>query len=145
MDNDYGIDVSEVLRTVAGADVMMFRFVTVPQRLLIDMRCDGLDGPMVKLVARATSIEERFRGLKQLRPRFPVPDRIAGVWWPRYIDSIETCGVWEGVMRRIVDSGYSRATDEATATLQELRDAERREIQNAIRGEGYRSLWESRV
>ena len=44
-------------------------------RLLVDFRANANTGPLLKVVARAESVEDRFRSIKRLRPEFAVPDR----------------------------------------------------------------------
>ena len=110
MDNDYGLDLDEVKRVIASADVMMLRFVIVPQRLLMDGRSNELDGPMLKIVPRVSGARERFRELRRLRPRFALPDRITAVAWPRKIASLESTGVWTAVEERLAASGFPDAT-----------------------------------
>jgi hypothetical protein len=141
MDTEYHLDYSAILKTVRESDVIAFRFLTVPLRLLIDNRFSETDAPMLKLVPRAGSAEERFKSLKALRPRFRLPPKISAIWWPRYIDGLATTGVWEAVTRRIVDNGFPAAATECDELLCELRRMERLEMVNAIGGEGYRTLW----
>lgn len=142
MDNDFFLDYDEIIRTVQKADVITFRFVVVGQRLLIDNRSSEIDPPLVKLVPRATSIEERFRSLKKLRPRFKLPEKISAIWWPKYVDSLVQRGVWGAVVQRIEEAGFSEAARDAGGVLEELRELERLEVHNAIAGEGYQALWE---
>ena len=70
MDNDFLLDDEAIKKTINEAEVVTFRFVIVGERLLIDNRASEVDPPLVKLVPRATSVEDRFRSLKRLRPRF---------------------------------------------------------------------------
>lgn len=142
MDNDYGIDVSEVTRVIASADVMMLRFVVVPQRLLLDARFSELDGPMLKVVPRVNGARERFRELRRLRPRFALPDRITAVAWPRSVGSLATSGVWTAIEERLAASGFPDVPQQAAEIFAELMRLETLEIQNALRGEGYHTYWE---
>lgn len=142
MDNDYSIDVPAILEILNTAEVITFRFVTVQQRLLMDARFSEAEGPLLKLVPRATSAEERFRAIKQLRPRFRLPEKITAVWWPKYVDSLITSGVWGRVAQRMASSGFPGAAEQCEQVLRELRQQERAEIMNAILGHGYQSLWE---
>jgi len=141
MDTEYHLDYDAILKTVRKADVIAFRFVTVPMRLLIDNRFTDADPPMLKLVPRAGSAEERFKSLKVLRPRFRLPQKISAIWWPRYINGLVESGIWDAVMQRIVDNGFPAATGECDDLLRELRRMERLEMMDAIGGEGYRTLW----
>jgi hypothetical protein len=141
MDNEYQLDFDQILTTVRNAEVVAFRFVTVPMRLLIDNRTNEIDPPMVKLVPRVTSAEERFKSLKMLRPRFKLPNKISAIWWPRYIASLEETGVWDAIVSRVADAGFPDAAAECATILAELKRMEREEVANAIAGEGYRTLW----
>ncbi len=142
MDNDFFLDYDEIIKIIQTADVITFRFVIVNQRLLIDNRSSEIDPPLVKLVPRATSVQERFRSLKQLRPRFRLPEKISAIWWPKFVESLVARGVWDAVVQRVEDAGFSEAARECGGVLQELRALERLELRNAIIGEGYQALWE---
>lgn len=142
MDNDFHLDYGEIIRTVQQADVITFRFVIVNERLLIDYRSSEIDPPLVKLVPRATSVEERFRSLKKLRPRFRLPEKISAIWWPKFVDTMVERGVWRAIVERIENAGFTEAARQCDAVLEELRALERQEIRNAVAGEEYQPLWE---
>ncbi len=142
MDNEYDFDLQEVFQTVRTADVITFRFVIVGHRLLIDNRYTEIDAPLVKVVPRVSSPQERFRSLKQLRPRFRLPEKICAVWWPRHVESLVSSGVWASIVERISAAGFAEAARGCEETLQELIDLERAEVRKAIQGDGYRTLWE---
>jgi len=141
MDNSYHLDYDAILKTVRKTDVVAFRFVTVPDRLLIDNRFSAADPPMVKLVPKVDTAEERFKSLKVLRPRFRLPNKITAIWWPRYVNGLVESGVWDAIVDRIEGNGFDDAARDCDAILRELRDLERAELANAIGGEGYRTLW----
>jgi hypothetical protein len=141
LDNEYYFDRDAVLRTVRSADVVAFRFVTVPMRLIVDNRFTDTDPPMVKIVPKVDSAEERFKSLKALRPRLKLPPKISAVWWPRYIQSLRNTGVWTAMVERIVENGFPAMADECEDIFDQLRRMERLEVVNAIGGEGYRTLW----
>ena len=142
MDNDYILDLNEIIETVRSADVLTFRFVIVSQRLLVDGRHTEIDPPLVKLVPAAASAEERFRSLKRLRPRFKLPQKITSIWWPRYVNSLVDSGVWNALVERLA-GGFPEAVQRCEEVLQELRDLEKAEARSAILGEGYQTLWQS--
>lgn len=141
MDNDFYLDYDEIIKTIRNADVITFRFVIVNQRLLIDNRSSEIDPPLVKVVPRAASVQERFRSLKQLRPRFRLPEKISAIWWPKFVDSLVEHGIWDAIVQRIVDAGFAQAASECDGVLEELRALERQEVRNAVTGEGYQALW----
>lgn len=143
MSNDFGIDLDEIFKVLDTADVLIIRFQLVDQRLLIDARHTELDPPLVKLVPRAGSVEERFRSLKQLRPRLPLPDKIMSFQWPRHVRLLADAGVWERIVARMTASGHPKMHEMCDNVWRELLIAERREEIAAIRGgEGFQTLWE---
>ena len=80
---DYGLDLDEVSRVIDAADVLVVRFAILDKRLLIDARTNETDGPLIAVVPRAQSVEDRFKSLKKLRPLFPLPEKIMSFMWPR--------------------------------------------------------------
>jgi|SRR5579859_1528310 len=143
MEPEFGLDLDEVRRVIDTADVVIVRFRILEPRLLIDARSNGGDGPLIKLVPKAGSVEERFHSLKELRPGFPLPDKIMSFEWPRHIATLRDSGVWEHVEQRLGSVGGGAARERAHGVLTELLAAERREEVAAIRGgDGYQTLWE---
>lgn len=142
MDSDYGLDLREIRKLIDTADVFIVRFALIERRLLVDMRKNDVDGPMLKLVSRAKSMEERVESLQRLRPRFPLPEQLMSFWWPRRIGALEMSGIWQHLLDRLASIGDPQAVEQARAVYQELLRDERAEVVKAIRGEGYQSLWE---
>jgi len=142
MDNNYDLDVGEILRTVESAEVLTFRFVVIGQGLLIDTRFSTVDGPLLKLVPAVKSPEERFRSLKEIRPRFRLPEKICAIWWPKHINSLATYGVWQAIANRVVDTGFPGAAQQCEGVFRELLAREELEVKSAILGRGYQALWE---
>ncbi len=142
MDNDYALDIDDIKRTIATADVLRIRFVLLNKRLLVDNRCSETEGPLVKVVPRMGSSEESFRNLKRLRPSFPLPERMTAIWWPKYVETLCTTGVWQALVKRVTESGFRDAGKDCDAALRELRVLERQEIRNALSGEGFQTIWQ---
>jgi hypothetical protein len=142
MDNDFAIDIDSILEVIDKADIITIRFLILPQRLLIDTRCSESEGPLVKLVPRAASLEERFKSIKQLRPRFRLPEKITAIWWPKHVRELVTCAVWDRIVRRLTSAGFPQAEEQCQEILEELVRLEQQEVLNAIAGEGYHCLWE---
>jgi hypothetical protein len=141
MDNQFNIDLAELTATLCANDVVAIRFLSVGQRLLLDFRTTEIDGPMVRVVDPVRSAEERFRNLKQLRPRFAPPERIVAVWWPRFARSLVSTGIWDVVMQRVSEAGHVEAVRYAEQTLGELLALERKMERDAVAGEGFQTLW----
>jgi hypothetical protein len=142
MDNDFAIDIDAILDAIDKADVITIRFLILPHRLLIDARHSEVEGPLVKVVPRARSLEERFKAIKQLRPHFRLPDKITAIWWPKRVESLVAAGIWQRVVQRVSDAGFPDAAQQCQQVLDDLICQERAEIGNAVTGTGYQSLWQ---
>jgi hypothetical protein len=146
MGADYGIDLDEVRRVVDAAEVLVVRLAVTDRRLLIDARTNDDFGPMIKVVPKATSAEERFRSLKIMRPRFRVPERILTFQWPRHARALEEAGVWGHIARRLVGLGWPETAAQCDEAFRQLIDEERAVERNAIvGGEGFETLWPATV
>jgi hypothetical protein len=143
MDRDFGIDLSDVFNVIDTAEVIVIRFSLIEKRLLVDTRSTELDSPMIKLVDRVGSAEERFKHLKQLRPRFSAPEKILSFLWPRRVETMREAGVWRRLLDRMEDTGWADALTACEAIYRELLEEERSEVRAAITGgTNYQSLWE---
>ena len=141
--DDYGLDMEEVMRVMDSAEVLVIRFALLDKRLLIDARTTKEEGPFIAVVPKAGSVEERFRSLKQVRPRFPLPDRIMSFTWPRHLETFRSSGLWERIVQRVVRLGGEEMLPHCDKVYKELEQEERAEVVAAIRGdESYQSLWE---
>ncbi|MGQ9571757.1 MAG: hypothetical protein ACUVV3_00995 [Dehalococcoidia bacterium] len=142
MDNDFGIDIDSILNVIDKADVITVRFLILPQRLLIDARCSESEGPLIKLVPRAASLEDRFKSIKELRPRFRLPEKITAIWWPKHVEELISCGIWDRIVQRLTSVGFPEMAEQCQQVLEELVRQEKQEILNAVAGQGYQCLWE---
>ena len=141
--DDYGLDIDEVARVIDSADVIVVRFAILDKRLLIDARTSEQEGPVIAVVAKAGSVEERFKALKKLRPRFSLPDKIMSFMWPRHMETFRKSGLWQKIEARMVQLGGDEMAKRCNEVFEELSKQERAEVLAAIRGgEGYQSLWE---
>ena len=139
MDDDLGVDLSEVMGVVNTAEVFVVMFQLFERRLLVDTRTANNEQPLIKMVERVRSSEERFRELHRLRPRLPSPERIVAFQWPRSVRTLVESGVWGGIEQRLRLLG---AGDSALlGVLAELQWEERQEEIKAVKGEEpYRTL-----
>ena len=143
MDSDFRIDIGEVCRAMDLGEIIALYFPLLRKTLLMDSRTNAVDGPMIKVVPMASSPEERFRELVRMRPRFPKPESVNIVPWPKYVHSLVDAGVWDRIVRRFLEIGPPQIVSECEACLKELYDAEREEIRSAITGDNYETLWDA--
>ena len=139
VEDDLGVDLSEVLSVVNTAEVFVVMFQLFERRLLVDSRTAAAEPPLIRVVDRVRSSDERFRELLRLRPRFGAPERIVAFQWPRSIRTLIECGVWDAIQQRLLSLGAAEST--LLAVLSELKWEERSEELKAVRGEEpYRTL-----
>jgi hypothetical protein len=139
VDDDLGVDLSEVLSVINTAEVFVVMFQIFERRLLVDTRHTESEPPLVRVVDRVRSSDERFRELMRLRPRFAAPEKIIAFQWPRSVRTLVESGVWQAIADRVGALGVPEAT--LLAVLHELQWEERTEEIKAVKGEEpYRTL-----
>jgi hypothetical protein len=139
VEDDLGVEMSEVLSVVNTAEVFVVMFELFERRLLVDARTAGNEPPLIRVVDRVRSSDERFRELMRLRPKFGAPDKIVAFTWPRSVRTLVESGVWDAIQNRVRNLGTSEST--CLAVLAELQWEERNEEIKAVRGEEpYRTL-----
>lgn len=140
---EFGIDLEEVFRVIDSAEVLVIRFALIDDRLLLDAREDEDEGPILKVVPRAGSLEERFKTIKQLRPSLPLPERILSFQWPRQIETLRSAGIWQRIEERCGAENHDDRGAMCAEAWRDLTAAERRLVTGAVRGgEGFHTLWE---
>jgi hypothetical protein len=143
--DEFGMDLDEVMEVIDTAEVLVIRFAILDKRLLIDARHDEVDGPLVKLVPKTSSVEERFRSLREMRSRFPLPEKIVSFSWPRQVETFRLAGLWARIVDRLIASGHAGVKEQCEAVFGELVNEEKAEVMTAIRGgPSYQSLWQRR-
>jgi hypothetical protein len=141
--DDYGVELEEVFEIIEAAEVLIVRFHLFRKRLLLDYRTRPGLPPIVRVVAPAESIEERFRSIKEMRPDFSLPEKVMSFYWPRSIKVLEESGTWGRIAGRLVSLGGNDAAALADEALRELYALERMEVAEAIRGgQQYQTMWE---
>ena len=143
MSEDFGIDLDEVRRVIEDAEVLIIRLETVGSRVLADFRSTPTAPPFISRVPRVSSVEERVKAIKELRPAFPYPEKLMSFAWPRRVTIIAESGLWDIVRARMEAIGGEAAGEAAARVHRELLDEERREVVAAVLGgEGMRTIWQ---
>jgi len=143
LDTGFDLDFDAVRENIDEAEVVTLYFPLLRKTLLVDTRSNDVDGPMVRLVPMADSSHERFESLQRLRPRFPRPESITMIPWGRRVASLQSAGIWDGLIDRLTRTGNHAAVVSAEDGLRSLLRLEARELGDAIRGEHYQTLWAS--
>ncbi len=131
-------------RNLDVAEVVALYFPMLRKTLLIDVRTNDVDGPMIRVVPMAKTPEERFQSLLKMRPRFGKPDSITIIPWPKFVHSLIELGIWEHIVRRCAELGSPEMVRECDRCFVQLQKYEDDEIRNAITGENYETIWGTR-
>ena len=143
MSDEFGVDLDEVFKVIDAADVLVVRFHLIEKRLLVDFRTRNGIRPLVAIVPRAESVDDRFKSIKRLRPDLPYPEKVMSFHWPRTMPVLLASGVWQHLVDRVSSLGDDDTTDQCGRVMEELLGLERAEIAGAIRGaDHYQTLWE---
>ena len=141
MDFGYGKGVSGVFKFIEDAEVMAVFFPKFGHSVVIDVRVQESDPPLVRVVPMARSIADRLRSIKRMRPALPRPRDIVAVPWVGYVEAMQSSGLWNKIITRIEDSGYAEALEVADKAFEELVRMEQRELAQLITGDQYETLW----
>lgn len=128
-------------RNVDVAEVIALYFPMLRKTLLMDVRTNDVDGPMIRVVPMAKTPEERFQSLLKMRPRFGKPDSITIIPWPKFVHSLAELGIWDHIVRRYAELGSPSMVRECEKCFATLKKFEDDEVRNAITGENYETIW----
>ena len=143
MNGDFRMDMDDIVRNIESAEIVCVYFPLLRKTLVVDTRTDVEDPPIVKLLPMASSVEERFKSLRKLRPRFPRPEKVAVIPWPKYVDSLIRLGLWDRIVERCASSGDKGSVQACGGVLEELRGLEKAELIAVITGDNYHTIWQS--
>lgn len=144
MDADYEVDVHQINRTLDISEVVSLYFPFLGKSLIIDLRSNDVEGPFLKVVEQVETADARLRSLRRLRPRFPRPESLSLIPWPKRVDSLVRLGVWDHIVRRCQDAGPPEIGETCTRMLQELLTVEAAQLRDSVRGQGFETLWQRR-
>ncbi|MBI4312312.1 MAG: hypothetical protein HY681_11095 [Chloroflexi bacterium] len=144
MDTDFDIDATELTRALRSAEVISILFTLVGKSLVIDTRANEKEGPMVRVLPQAGSLEERARSVRRLRPGFPRPAEITAFSWPKYVRSLLQTNAFSIIQARLQAAGAPHALRQLAKSLDDLQKMERRELAAVLQGERYHTIWSSR-
>jgi hypothetical protein len=143
MADEFGVDLGKVFEVIDSSDLLIVRFHLIQDRLLVDFRTRPGTGPFIAVVPPVSSVEERMRSLRALRPGFPLPEQIMSFHWPRSVPVLLESGIWDRIATRMIALGGDAARPACEETRYTLRRKEQSEIFGAITGaEHYQTLWE---
>jgi hypothetical protein len=135
MDNVFRWNVRTVLRNMHEAQVISLYFPYLGRALIIDLRCDEAEGPLITTDGLVSGPQERLENLRHLRPRFDMPNNFTLSPWLGPVRTLETSGALADVAARLQRLGRPEAEDDLRDAYETLRKLERGEILALIRGD----------
>ncbi len=142
-ENGLSLSLTEVFEAIGKSDVLVLGFLHIAPRILFDTR-SGPDKPLFRMVPPARTPEERFAHLRKLRPGLSDPERYVFIQWPLGMTSLVTTEVWDQIVDHCVKAAGESAREDCDGILKRLRQLDRKEDREAIRGESYRTVWPPR-
>lgn len=141
MDGSYELDIDGLRDSIDSVDHVLFRFGPIPERLFIDFRTSADAGPGIFTLRQVNTFSERLSTIREVRPGFPLPERLQVVSWPLRVSALERLGVLQVAKERLAEIDAFEAIRQLDETVDRLVRMEREEIHRAITGEGYHTLW----
>lgn len=141
MDGSFELDLDALRASIDTVDHLLFRFGPIPERLFIDFRSTEQAGPGIYTLAQVNSFAERLTTIQEVRPDFPLPERLQVVTWPLRVGALDRLGVLQVARERLAESDAFEAIRQLDETVHQLEALEREEMRRAITGEGYHTLW----
>ncbi len=142
-ENGLSLNLTEVFEAIGKSDVLVLGFLHLAPRVLFDTR-RASDRPLFRLVPPVRTPEERFGQLRKLRPGLADPERYVFIQWPLGLTSLVTTEVWDQVVDHCVHAAGDSAREDCDGIMKRLRQLDRKEDREAIRGDSYRTVWPSR-
>jgi predicted dienelactone hydrolase len=142
-ENGLQVDLEAVERVLDQADVLAIGFTLFPERLLIDARSQGEEGPLVAVVEPVGTVQERYLWLGKHRPNFGAPEAFAFFVWPHTVRNLVERDALR-TMRNRLAAARPEAAAALDAALDELLELERRAFIEAVAGSPrWQTLWEA--
>jgi hypothetical protein len=139
MDNVFRWSVRSVLRNMHEAQVISLFFPYLGRALIVDLRCDEAEGPLITTDGLVSGPEERLESLRKLRPRFEMPSNVTLAPWLGPVRSLEQSGALADLSGRLERIGRPEAKAQLERAYQELQQLERGEVLALIRGDVQRT------
>jgi hypothetical protein len=138
--------ITQVLSTIEEAEVLTIFFPNLAKALVVDLRRNYEEGPMVKVVNQVNSMEERMANIEKMRPGLGRVRSIAGIPWTKSIRTLKENEIIERLENRLVTAGLSayEAASACNEAFSKLKQVEHSQWVDLIKGQSplYKTIWE---
>ena len=135
LDNVFRWNVGAVLRNIREAEVISLFFPYLGRALIIDLRHDEAEGPVIAIDGIVSGPQERIDKLKVLRPRFNTPENLTLAPWIGSVRTLDSNGVLAEAAKRLRLIGYPAVQQQLEDAYRELLLLERCEALALIHGD----------
>jgi len=132
-------NVQAVLRTMHEAQVMGLFLPNIGRALIIDLRCNELEGPVIAVDGIMAGAQECIDSLKRVRPGFESPENLTLAPWLGPVRGLDETGALADLAARLDLLGRPEAKGALDRAYAELLEVERGEIMSLIRGDVQRT------
>ncbi len=142
MDGGFRFDIEKLKGHVESADVISIHFPILRQTIVIDTRNNDTMPPSIDLVPMASSLEERFTAIQNMRPDFSKPESLTILPWPGTSSGLIHFGIITCILERFSYGPYIELMrSRIHEVLLQVRALEHLEVVEAINGNTYYSIW----
>jgi hypothetical protein len=139
MDNVFRWNVKSVLRNMHEAQVISLFFPYLGKALIVDLRCDEVEGPLITIEGLVSGPEERLESLRKLRPRFELPANVTLAPWLGSVRTLDSSGAIADLTARLERLGHAPLRADLERAYAELLGIEYGEVLALIRGDVQRT------
>jgi len=139
LDNVFRWNAGAVLRNLREAAIVSLWFPYIGKALIVDLRHDDREGPLVTVDGLMAGEQARMESLNKLRPRFQMPENVLLAPWIGPVRSLESSGALRDLRNRLELSGHDQAVADLQGAYRRLTALERAEAVSLIRGDVQRT------
>jgi len=140
-ENGVLVDLDEVRKLVATADVFTVGFASFPERLIVDTRSNDREVPLVQVVEPARGARERLLWLSRRRPSLGPPQAFSFFAWPHSPSFMVQSGIWDRIRRRVGAETDPEVAVQCDLAIRQLMNLDKEATLALLKGENCLTLW----
>ena len=134
-------NLENVKETILESDVVSIFFPFLGKSVIIDSRTNNTEGPILLLTDMVKTPKERVDSLKQIRPSFQTINEIVLIPWVRYVSTLKSSGIWEGILDKMFKLGQEKPHADVDQIMYVLENLERIYLIEVMTGPAWETIW----
>tara|TARA_Y100000588_G_scaffold114447_1_gene125600 strand:+ start:100 stop:543 length:444 start_codon:yes stop_codon:yes gene_type:complete len=134
-------NLENVKETILESDVVSIFFPFLGKSVIVDSRTNETEGPILLLTDMAKTPKERVDSLKQMRPSFQTINEIVLIPWVRYVSTLKSSGIWEGILDKMFKLGQGKPHGDVDQIMDVLETLERIYLIEVMTGPTWETTW----